>query len=95
MQFYLPAQPSSLLFAEAIQKADLQDGSAAKNVYTGNTGVDKLLTTFVIAFAPGTYGFRSGIKLHQSQFLLSYSSVVTFLNVEGYRSRNRWTLLSL
>ncbi|KAH7028827.1 uncharacterized protein B0I36DRAFT_349819 [Microdochium trichocladiopsis] len=71
-----------------------------RGAWTGHQGTDELLTLLALFFSPGSYGHGSGgfsgraVMVQQAQLLLQLVSVLTLQMVEGYRGRNRWTLLS-
>lgn len=97
-----PSTPFLKLYFEQIESSTLVGGGALKRVWTGHEGTDDLLALLVSFFAPGTYargepGKVSGevVRFQQAQLLLQLVSPLALQFVEGFRERNRWTLLSL
>jgi hypothetical protein len=66
-----------------------------RQVYTGLGPVDRILQTLVTVFLPVVANIsRPEQPLQGLYFLASLLPVIAILTVEGYRPRNRWTLLA-
>ncbi|CAG8112183.1 unnamed protein product [Penicillium olsonii] len=66
-----------------------------RQVYTGLRPIDRILQSLVTVFLPAVAGTSNpGQALQSLYFLACILPIIAILTVEGYRPRNRWTLLA-
>jgi hypothetical protein len=82
-------------FEKIFHKGQFENNVPLKRTYTGNLGLDALLSGLVIAFLPGTAGWEAAVRLQQINFVFNFFSIVCIWNIEACRQRNRWRVISL
>ncbi|CAG8052089.1 unnamed protein product [Penicillium salamii] len=66
-----------------------------RQVYTGLQPIDRILQSLVTVFLPAVSNSSAPEQALQSlYFLATMLPIIAILTVEGYRPRNRWTLLA-
>lgn len=67
---------------------------ALRGSYTGVESIDKILATLVTFFLPTITSTRQEQPLQLLYFLSSMLPLIAIFTVEGYRQKNRWSLIS-
>lgn len=97
--YFIRIQPGHTSFTQnltdLVETEKLQDGSRLYTTYTGLKPLDLGLTYLVASFVQGPLNLNEAARIQQIHFLLNFFPAVVVFNVEAYRSRNRWSFLSL
>jgi hypothetical protein len=83
------------LVRDAVINRSIGDlGGSLRESYTGVKSVDKILMTLVSIFLPAITSPRQEQPLQLLYFLSSMLPLIAIFTIEGYRQKNRWSMIA-